>query len=146
VSVPNLKEIYERQYRIALDPSATSWHDPWMHVIPLRVGEVYVHATTHAGIEVDSRRRAALAFLRQAGYHQHLGGDDVTTFLVPWPDLPAVLRHLRPYRRRQVSESERQRLAEMTRPYRFRAGHGRGERISGAESTLAPSAGGGAVC
>jgi hypothetical protein len=31
--------------------------DPWLHTIPTRTGEVYVHSETHAGVEVRTRCR-----------------------------------------------------------------------------------------
>jgi hypothetical protein len=108
-TVPNLRNTFADRYRLALDPAADSWGDPWMHTIPTRTGTVFVHSPTHAGVEVQSRRWGVIGKLKAAGYPVHAQGDDVTTFLVPWDDLEAVLPLLRPYRRRQLSPAEKQR-------------------------------------
>jgi hypothetical protein len=115
-SVPNLRNSYGRRYKVERDPAATDWADPWMHTIPTRTGTVYVHSATHAGVEIRSRLWGPIHRLTEAGYPVHIKGkDDVTTLLVPWPALPAVLPILRPFWRRKISPEVRRRLAEYGR-------------------------------
>jgi hypothetical protein len=111
-SVPNLRNSYGRRYKVERDPAATDWADPWMHTIPTRTGTVYVHSATHAGVEVKSRLWGPVRKLEAAGYPLHVGGPDVTTFLVPLDDLEAVLPLLRPYRLRQLSPAEKKRRTD----------------------------------
>ncbi len=47
----------------------------------------------------------------------HQGGDDGLTVLFPVEKVAAVAKIMRPRRRRQVSEAERERLAEMSEKF-----------------------------
>ncbi len=47
----------------------------------------------------------------------HQGGDDGLTVLFPVEKVAAVAKIMRPRRRRQVSEAERERLAEMSEEF-----------------------------
>ncbi len=116
---PNLREAYGDLYRIGRDPAADSWRDPWLHTIPTRTGEVYVHSETHAGVEVEARRWSIVSRLRTAGYRLHAGGEESFVFLVPWRDLRTVLPDLQPYRRRRLTTTQRERLAEVSARHRF---------------------------
>lgn len=85
----------------------------------LRVHERLVHAL---------RRLRAVLPVRSAGAVDHVGGGGraggwaVVTFHVD--DAEAVFAVLKPYRRRQVSEAERERLVAPGSRFRFGAGHG----------------------
>jgi len=133
----NLHATYGKQYRVALDPAADSFADPALHVIPTRTGEVYPHSATHAGVEVGRRFRSVHA--RLAAYPVHVRADELTTYLVPWSDLPALLPVLRPYKRRQVSEEQRQSLIQRTAAHRFTKPDGRGAANPAPESPATAS-------
>jgi hypothetical protein len=135
----NLRETYGRLYRVALDPSATSWHDPAMHTIPTRTGCVYCHSEDLAGVEIGSRFCYRIAELHRRGYHTHQRGDDVTTLLVPWSTLPDVLPLLLPFKRRQVSEAERERLAAISQGTRFGRRDGTGDEPQSDRRLATPS-------
>jgi hypothetical protein len=108
---PNLRAVYGKRYRVGRDESTSSNHDPFLHVIPTRTGEVYAPGPGHAGVEVERRFRTVHARLREAGFAVHQQGDDLTTYLVPWADLERVLPWLRPWKRRRYSEEYRKVLA-----------------------------------
>jgi hypothetical protein len=133
-----LRATFGKQYRVALDPAADGYSDPALHTIPTRTGEVYVHSDSHAGVEVGRRFRSVHA--RLAGYPIHVRCDELTTYLVPWADLAEVLPWLRPWKRRQVSETERQRLAELSQKHSpFRHSTITGAAQPALESHAAPS-------
>jgi hypothetical protein len=133
----NLRDVYSKQYRVDLDPAADSFADPTLHVIPTRTGEVYPHSDTHAGVEVGRRFRSV--HKRLAGYPVHVRGEELTTYLVPWSDLPAVLPVLRPYKQRQVSAEQRQSLIQRTAAHRFAKQDGRGAANPAPESPATAS-------
>jgi hypothetical protein len=129
--MPNLRDTYGKSYRVSYDPCADSFHDPAMHTIPTRTGEVYVHSETHAGVEISVRYRNRIKMLLGRGSRIHQDTADMVVFLVPWESLEGVLPLLRPCKRRQVSEEERQRLIEITKRARFSKVAGRDTQDEG---------------
>jgi hypothetical protein len=127
----NIRDTFGKQYRVALDPSAASWADPAYHVLRTKTGEVHVHGEEHAGVEVRSKHFSIIRDLAGRGFRLHQDGDELKTFLVPWEELADVLPMLRPYRRRQLSAEQRQRLAAASAPHRFTRRDGAGAAPEG---------------
>lgn len=121
----NLAERFGHRFRIVYEEQVAEWpvaDRPWLARIACRYGHVGVQGgeqlygfTDHP---VIGRRLRALACVERAQ------GDSEVRIVFPVDHLPAVLALLRPYRRRQVSATERERLRAMGEAHRFQPGHG----------------------
>jgi hypothetical protein len=128
---------YGRRYRV-IPADETEYREtpvaerPWCVELRCRRGGVYPHggsrlaAYSRAG-RIGTRLRA-LRFVLSAR------GDDETVIVFEADDLPEVMAILRPYRRRQVSEAERERLRALSAVHGFPR-----RRISEGDSTAPES-------
>lgn len=123
----NLDAMFGRRYRIsweANDATRSQWaHEDWLWLMEIRCryGVVYPKGGELLQAMTDCPRIGAQ--LRRCGVLSSCGDSEtIVTFNVT--NAPAVFALLKPYRRRQVSAAERERLAALGSPFRFGAGHG----------------------
>lgn len=123
----NLKSEFGSIYRVSLDESAdiagqTTEDRVWLWQIKCKRGHVYVHGVNTLGAYCDRspsiKRLLALPFVKL-----HQRGDRECTVTFDPSHLEEVLQVLSPYKRRQVSEEERQRLASIGARTRLRPRH-----------------------
>ncbi len=110
----DLAERFGRRYRIRYEEQATEWPPadrPWLARIACRYGHVGVQGGERLYAFTDrpviGRRLRGLPFVERAQ------GDAEVRVVFHVDHLAAVLAILKPYRRRQVSEAQRERLATM---------------------------------
>ncbi len=117
----NLKERYGRRYRVVPEESYQGEYgdgartpDPWLLTIPCRFGHVFPHGSDLLAASVDGHPKLAnrLRKLKCCEVHQD-GNFGELTVLFDVADFAKVARIMRPRRRRQISETERQRLRAM---------------------------------
>jgi hypothetical protein len=110
----NLLERWGRSYRIAFDASydpkgvRRDKLDPWYMTIPCRYGTVYPVGGDRLAVEVDYRPHIAKRLAALPGVVLSQNGDMEKTFSFPVAMFEAVAAIVRPRRRRQVSEAQRQ--------------------------------------
>jgi len=118
----NLKRRFGRQYRVTYEESYVAQYgeggrteDPWLMILRCLHGHIFPHGgeTLAASTNRHGKIAKQLLSLSSTTIHQH--GDDGVTVLFHVDDFDAVAEHLKPRRRRQVSEQERVRLAELGR-------------------------------
>lgn len=123
----NLTDRYGATYRVSWDPTYDPGHvpydkrDPWYMQLSCERGTIYPHDGTMLAVEIDYRPRITAQVAALPGVVLYQDGDREKTFLFDVTLFDQVAEIVRPRRRRQVSEAERQRLAEMSRrfsPYR----------------------------
>ena len=132
----NLKERFGRKYRVTYEESHYAQYgpraqtdDPWLQIIPCRRGHIFPHGDNILAASTNNRGPTAhkLAALDFTTVHQD--GDDGITIVFPVERFPEVAELMKPRRRRQVSDQERQRLREVGAKYGFQ--HGTGARSEG---------------
>ncbi|MGD0950039.1 MAG: hypothetical protein ABSA52_21760 [Candidatus Binatia bacterium] len=139
----NLQERFGKRYRVSWEAGGATryqWPEadrPWLMEIRGRRGVVYpvggeILTAVGTGARIGAKLRA-LPCIRSARGELEV----VVTFHVD--HVPAVLGLLKPYRRRQVSEAARERLATVGARFRFSAGHGVQSEQAGLESTQTPA-------
>ena len=120
-SCVNLKErfgrrfriAYEESYRAAYGPGATR-QDPWLMIVPCRYGHIFPHGGTMLAASIDGHPNVAGQLRRLACCRVHQDGDGgELTVVFDVADIAKVARIMRPRRRRQVSDRERDRLRRM---------------------------------
>lgn len=106
----NLVERFGKGYRIGFDASRSSaWnHDPWMMTVRCRYGEIYPHGETTLAVDVEGHGKIAaqLAALASVTFHRP------NTFLFDAADFDKVAAIVKPRRRRQLTQEQRERQAE----------------------------------
>lgn len=123
----NLFERFGKRYRIAFDPAYSAKHrqrenlDPWMMVIPCRRGEIYPFEGTRLAVNVEGHSVTRKALRKLPCCEPYQQGDDFESFLFDAADFGAVAALVLPRKRRQVTDAERQRLAEMGAKFGFRS-------------------------
>ena len=129
----NLKERFGRKYRVTYEESYYAQYgpraqtdDPWLQIIPCRRGHIFpwgdnILAASTNGRGPTAHKLAALDFTTISQ-----DGDDGVTMLFPVERFPEVAELMKPRRRRQVSDQERQRLLEIGAKHAFQ--HGTGAR------------------
>jgi hypothetical protein len=125
----NLRARWGDVYRLSFDEASEHRDDPWMMEIRGRFGTIHPHGGEALAVEVDGHRRLAARLGREMGLQIHQGDDGKPvsdprkdwggdmTFLFPACRFQEVAEVIRPYRKRQVSEEERQRLAALSREH-----------------------------
>lgn len=110
----NLLDRFGDRYRITFDPAYDAKHrpreklDPWMMVIPCRVGEIYPFGGSTLVIEIDGHRRIRGRLARLDCCEGHQDGDDCGSFRFDMSDFDTVAEIVKPYRRPQLSPEERE--------------------------------------
>ena len=126
----NLKERFGDRYKVTYEESyyaERSRHtvvDPWLMIIPCKYGHIFPWGGELLAASVDGHpniagvvRRLACTTVRQQGDF----GELTASFHVD--DFDQLAKIMVPRRRRQVSETERNRLAEVGRRFRFQHGY-----------------------
>lgn len=120
----DLKDRFSHRYRIGHDPAAkheaAGMSDPWMFTIRCQFGEIYPYGGEKLAFHCTGnivRQKVKEAFPDMEISNWTDDGEAVFIFHVD--RLPEIAKFAKPRRRRQVSESERQRLAEIGRETQF---------------------------
>jgi len=120
----NLKERFGKKYRIGHDPAAKhepgGMSDPWMFTIRCQFGEIYPYGGEKLAFHCTGsivRQKIKEAFPDMEISNWSDDGEAIFIFYVE--EFPKVAKFAKPRRRRQVSESEKQRLAKIGRETQF---------------------------
>jgi len=135
----DLAERFGRRYRIASEEQAADWplaERVWLAQIRCRFGHVGVQGGERLYAFTDRRRIGTT--LRALPFLERAQGDDEVRVVFHVDHLDAVLAILKPYRRRQVSEAERERLRAAGAAHRFGPGDGLQSDFPPLESTQQP--------
>ena len=114
----NLKERFGRRYRVTYGESYYAEHgekarveDPVHMIIPCKYGHIYAAGEETLAAGVDGHPNVAGQLRRLKCCQVHQDGDlGELTVLFDVTDFAKVVKIMRPRRRRQLSEAERQRL------------------------------------
>jgi len=125
----NLVELFGDRYRITFDEAYNPSHvpraklDPWMMQIPCRGRgiTIYPHGGNVLAIEVDHRRNIAKALAALPGLKLWQDGDDEQTFLFDVSLFPAVAEVVKPKRRPQYTDEQRDARRQRLANYAFRS-------------------------
>ncbi len=126
----NLKNRFGGRYRVVYEESfradrgvRTRLEDPWLMIVPCRYGHIFPHDGSLLAASVDGHPNVAgvLRRLRCCRFHQD-GDFGELTVLFNLVDFDKVAAIMRPRCRRQVSESEHERLRLIGLKNRFQAG------------------------
>lgn len=105
---------FGRRYRISFDPAydpkgrPRDKLDPWMMVIPCRLGTIYPFGGTDLVIEVDGHRKIRGRLSRLPCCRIHQDGDDDGSFIFDLDDFGAVAEVAKPHRRPQLTDEQRE--------------------------------------
>jgi hypothetical protein len=119
----DLAACYGHRYRIVYEEQVAEWPAAerlWLARIACRHGHVGVQGGERLHAFTDRPRIGAQ--LRRLPFVEQAQGDVEVRIVFHLDHLDAVLALLKPYRRRQVSEAERERLRAMGSRTRFHAG------------------------
>jgi hypothetical protein len=132
----NLQQEFGDRYRVTRDPASTprgATDDPWNQRIPTRSGEIYPFGAELLVVEVEGHRKPRGQLSRLECCKPHQTGDEFGSFRFDAKHFDQIAEIVKPRKRWQVSEEERQRLAEMSAKYGFKGGSdGRQPHQSGA--------------
>lgn len=121
----NLRERFGEKYRIEYEESywaereIAGKDDPWLQIIPCDFGHIYPHGGTTLAASINKRGPTMRTLVAMPCCRLWQDADDGATVLFDVADFKAVAKIMRPKRRRQVSDEERARLAEMSRRFGF---------------------------
>jgi hypothetical protein len=112
--VVNLQDRLGKQFRISHDPACDAEHkrpEPEQLVIRCKTGaEIYPFGDETLAVDLEGHRTIRKRLDQLECCQPYQRGDDFASFLFDVADFRAVARIVKPYRRRQLSESERARL------------------------------------
>ena len=120
----NLKTLAAGQFRLGLDEAALiepgGKKDPWYQVIPCKYGQIYPFSNTLLAIHSKgSGIRQKLQDIE--GITVHNWSDDGEAIFLFGPELfEKVTGVVKPKRKRQLSQAQRQQTADRLRAYHFR--------------------------
>ena len=115
----NLQEQFGTRYRVTFDAAYSPKHvprdklDPWAMQIPCQRGIVYPHGGDVLVAEVEGRRVTANRLRQLDCTTTYQEGDSFLAVTFHAADFDEVAAIMKPRRRRQVSDAERQRLASI---------------------------------
>lgn len=119
----NLRKLFGDRFKISNDPAAryepNSRNDPWLFIIPCKFGEIYPHSGDKLAVMVCGNRKVPET--RNLGLSVHQDGDTEAVFLFTPGQFDQVAEVVQPRKKRQVSEKERRRLAEIGRAHLFQS-------------------------
>jgi hypothetical protein len=113
----NLQQQFGTRYRVTFDAAYSPKHvprnklDPWTMQMPCQRGVVYPHGGDVLAVEVEGRRVTANRLRQLDCTTTFQEGDSFLAVTFHVADFDEVAAIVKPRRRRQVSEVERQRLA-----------------------------------
>ncbi len=117
----NLRRRFGQRYKVQFEESYFAEHgqnarveDPVLMVIACRFGHIYPNGGDVLAGSIDGHPKMATRMRRLPCCRVHQDGDDgELTVLFNVADFDRVARIMRPRRRRQISETERERLRAM---------------------------------
>lgn len=118
----DLRQQFGSRYRIGHDPAAKhepgGMNDPWLYTIPCKYGEVYPYggeclAFHCKGTQMRGIIKRAFPDFKIQNWSDPKDGDAIFVFHVD--RFPKLAKIIKPRVRRYLSESQRQRIAEMPR-------------------------------
>jgi hypothetical protein len=121
----NLMSRFGTQYKIdwdeCYDPANRPKEnlDPWHMTIPCERGTITPYGDSKLSVMVDYRPITAKRLSELGVCKLYQDGDHEKTFLFDVADFDTVAEIVKPRRKRQVSEQERQRLATMSAKHGF---------------------------
>jgi hypothetical protein len=118
----NLSELFGDRFRIGHDPVAETWkekQDPWMMTILCQRGLIYPYGGTTLAVEIDYRPILAKAVAKVPGVRLYQDGDWEKTFLFDVSLFDQIAAIVKPRKRKQLSEEQRERLADIGKQHRF---------------------------
>jgi hypothetical protein len=128
----DLKATYGDRFKVTYEESAsipnqTAADRAWLQVVEGHRAHIYIHGENNLGVYVrtfndGSDRLGRLLAIPGARLHQN--GDREATVVIPNDQFERAAEIIRARRRRQLSDSERRRLAEIGAEYRFQHGYG----------------------
>lgn len=110
----NLQQEFGDRYRVGHDPASTprgATENPWCQRIPTRSGEIYPFGNETLIVEVEGHNYLKARLSRLDCCEIHQDGDDFGSFKFHVSDFDRIAEVVKPRRKRQISEEERQRLA-----------------------------------
>lgn len=135
-----------KQYRVVTEDAyfgdngdATRADDPWLQIIPCQRGHIYPHGGNLLAVATATRGGTAKAIRAIPGVDVLQDGDDGINASFPVELFPQVAELMKPHRRRQFTQEERDRLAELGRAHHFKPRHG--AKTSETEQETARTAG-----
>jgi hypothetical protein len=127
-----LKDTYGDRFKVtyeesALIPNQTAEDRAWLQIVEGHRAHIYIHGENNLGVHVrtfndNSNRLGRL--LETPGSRLHQNGDREATVVIPNDQFERAAEIIRARRRRQVSDSERRRLAQAGAKFRFQPGLG----------------------
>src|ERR1043166_8181859 len=115
----NLLQSFGKLYKIRFDPAYDPKGirrknlDPWHMQIPCKFGAIYPHGGYMLAVEVDYHPGIAKKINQLPGAQLWQDGSHEKTYLFPLELLGSVAEIVKPMKRRQVNEEEKQRLAKI---------------------------------
>lgn len=123
----DLAERFGEKFKIGKDPAyaaeygPNAWtHDPWLLVILCERGTIYPHGGDWLAFSTNGRGPTAKRLAALPCVEVLQDGDDGINGKFHVDHFSEVARLMRPRRRRQVSDAERARLAELSAQHGFK--------------------------
>lgn len=121
----NLQDRFGDKYRISFDEADDRERrvhlDPWLLEIRGRRGTIYPYGGDTLAVMVDGRAITAGKLASLPGLTAIQDGDREKTFLFDVTHFDKVAAIVLPYRKRQVSDAERERLAGLSALHGFKS-------------------------
>jgi hypothetical protein len=119
----NLRERLGNRFRISHDPAALTRgerNDPWLMVVPCRFATIFPHGGDLLAVEANNHPRVAQQ-LAALGLQVWQNGDAEKTLLFGLDRFDEVADVVKPHRRRQWTEEQKQAVAQRLAPHLFRS-------------------------
>jgi hypothetical protein len=110
----NLMQRFGKRYRIGWDGAYNPKNvprdklDPWAMEIPCERGTIYPHGGNDLAVMVDHRPITAKRLAAIPGVELVQDGDHEKTFVFPVELFPQIAKLVKPRRRRQITEANRE--------------------------------------
>lgn len=120
----NLMKRCGDRYKIGFDPAYDPKNrprdklDPWMMVIPCRIGEIYPYGGDHLVLEVEGHRKIKAKLARLECCELYQDGDVFGSFLFHVDDFDEIAAIAKPHRRPQLSAERREALRQQMQQVR----------------------------
>jgi hypothetical protein len=124
MSCVNLMEQFGTKYRVGWDPARKAPDmDPWLMVMACERGEIYPHGGDLLVAEVDGRCRTRLRLRQLDCVTVKQDGDDFLAVTFHVRDFAEIAKILKPRRRRQLTEAQKQALVDRVASFRWQPCH-----------------------
>jgi hypothetical protein len=122
----NLRERFGRRYRVEYEESYYAQYgphartdDPWLQIIPCRRGHICPWGPSTLAASTNGRGPTARKLIALPGVTLWQDASDGVTVLFPVEMFDEVAELMKPRRRRQMTEEQRQAAAERLAKYAF---------------------------